>query len=83
MYDRVGGGPWRHGRYMGHRSGGLAYFMALLGFVGLAGMHRFYLGRPLTGLLWLFTGGLCGLGTLMDLVFMPGLLRDANEQREH
>jgi TM2 domain-containing membrane protein YozV len=57
--------------------------MALLGFVGFAGMHRFYLGRPLTGLLWLFTGGLCGLGTLMDLVFMPGLLRDANEQREH
>lgn len=83
MYDRVGGGPWRHGRYMGQRSVGTAYFMALLGLVGFAGMHRFYLGRPLTGLLWLFTGGLCGLGTLMDLVFMPGLLRDANEQREH
>lgn len=82
MYDRMGYGPWRHGRYMGRRSSGVTYVLALLGLVGFAGMHRFYLGRPMTGLLWLVTGGLCGVGTLMDLLFMPGLLRDANEERE-
>ncbi|MFT4976770.1 MAG: TM2 domain-containing membrane protein YozV [Myxococcota bacterium] len=71
-------GPWGRGRHLGQRSGAAAYGLALLGFLGLAGLHRFYLGRPLTGLLWLFTGGLCMLGTVADLLFMPGLLRDAN-----
>lgn len=68
---------------MGERSVGVSYALAILGFVGLAGLHRMYLGRPLTGLLWLFSGGLCGLGTLADLVFMPSLVDDANEDLGH
>jgi TM2 domain-containing membrane protein YozV len=41
---------------------------ALLGFVVLAGIHRFLLGQIGMGLLYLFTGGLCLVGTIVDLV---------------
>lgn len=39
----------------------------LLTFLGIFGIHRFYLGKWLTGLLWLLTGGLLLLGVLYDL----------------
>ena len=39
----------------------------LLTFLGVFGIHRFYLGKWVTGLLWLFTGALLGLGWLYDL----------------
>jgi TM2 domain-containing membrane protein YozV len=38
----------------------------LLTFLGIFGVHRFYLGKWLTGLLWLLTGGLLLLGVLYD-----------------
>lgn len=38
----------------------------LLTFLGIFGVHRFYLGKWLTGLLWLLTGGLLMLGVLYD-----------------
>ncbi len=40
----------------------------LLGFIGLAGIQRFILGHTGMGLLYLFTAGLCWIGTIMDLV---------------
>jgi TM2 domain-containing membrane protein YozV len=39
----------------------------LLTFLGLFGVHRFYLGKWVTGIIYLFTGGLLGLGWLYDL----------------
>lgn len=39
----------------------------LLALVGIFGIHRFYIGKPITGLLWFATGGLLGLGWLYDL----------------
>ncbi len=39
----------------------------LLTFLGFFGVHRFYLGKWATGLLWMFTGGLFLLGYLYDL----------------
>jgi TM2 domain-containing membrane protein YozV len=41
--------------------------MALVGFLGMAGIHRFYLGHIGMGLLYFFTFGLCGIGTIVDL----------------
>lgn len=39
----------------------------LMTFLGIFGIHRFYLGKWFTGLLYLCTAGLCGLGLLYDL----------------
>jgi len=40
----------------------------LLTFLGFFGVHRFYQGKILTGLLYLVTGGLCMLGVLYDFL---------------
>jgi TM2 domain-containing membrane protein YozV len=39
----------------------------LLGFVFLAGVHRFYLGQTGMGVIYLVTGGFCFVGTLIDI----------------
>ena len=38
----------------------------LLTFLGIFGIHRFYLGKIFTGILYLFTGGLLLLGVIYD-----------------
>jgi TM2 domain-containing membrane protein YozV len=38
----------------------------LLTFLGLFGVHRLYMGKLFTFVLWLLTGGLFGLGVLYD-----------------
>ena len=50
----------------------------LLTFLGIFGIHRFYLGKIITGLLWLFTGGFLGLGYLYDLWTLNGQVSEAN-----
>lgn len=50
---------------MGHVDYSLAW--ALLTFLGLFGVHRMYLGKWFTGILYLLTAGLFGVGYLYDL----------------
>lgn len=38
----------------------------LLTFLGIFGVHRFYLGKWLSGLLWLCTGGILMIGVVYD-----------------
>jgi TM2 domain-containing membrane protein YozV len=38
----------------------------LLTFLGLLGIHRFYLGKWISGIIWLLTGGLFLIGYLYD-----------------
>jgi len=49
-------------------AGRYSYTLAwlLLTFLGLFGLHRFYLGKWLTGLVYLVSAGLFGIGYLYD-----------------
>lgn len=50
----------------------------LLWIFGFFGAHRFYYGRPVTGIIWFFTGGLLLIGWLVDLFLIPGMDREAD-----
>jgi TM2 domain-containing membrane protein YozV len=55
--------------------------LCLLGFVLLGGIHRFYLDHIGMGLLYLFTGGICYIGTIVDLVNHKKLAFEYNQKQ--
>jgi hypothetical protein len=59
-------------------SPGVAFGLWLACLFGLCGIHRFYLGKPGTGVLWLLTFGLLGIGQLVDLVRLRDMVEDQN-----
>jgi len=50
----------------------------LLGFLGFAGVQRFMTGNITLGLLYLFTGGIFGIGTIVDLFSYKSIANDYN-----
>ena len=47
-------------------------------FLGYFGVHRFYVGKIGTGILWALTGGLFGIGYVIDIILIAtGSFRDA------
>lgn len=52
----------------------------LLGLVFLAGLHRFIMGQIGMGILYLFTGGLCLIGTIVDAINHKELALEYNQK---
>ncbi len=46
----------------------VSFFLCL--FLGVFGAHKFYEGRILLGVVYLFTAGLFGIGMLFDLIIL-------------
>jgi TM2 domain-containing membrane protein YozV len=55
----------------------IGYILWIFGFTG---SHRFYYGRPVTGMIWFFTLGLVGIGWLIDLFLIPSMDRAADRK---
>ncbi len=52
----------------------------LLTFLGVFGIHRFYLGKWITGLIWLATGGLFVVGILYDYWTLNDQISEVNAE---
>jgi TM2 domain-containing membrane protein YozV len=59
----------------------MSYLLWLSIFLGVGGLHRFYNGKMVSGFLWLFTGGLFGIGQVIDLFLIPDMVDEYNLKR--
>jgi TM2 domain-containing membrane protein YozV len=57
---------------------GVSYIFWAGWLIGLGGLHRLYNGKIATGLLWLCTGGLLGIGQILDLLLIPSMVDEEN-----
>lgn len=53
----------------------IGYVLWIFGFLG---SHRFYFGRPISGILYLLTFGIFFIGWIVDLFLIPSLAREAD-----
>lgn len=58
----------------------LILMLCLIGFLGFAGIHRFMLNQIGLGILYLFTAGLCLVGTIVDVVNYQSIAFNFNRQ---
>jgi TM2 domain-containing membrane protein YozV len=58
---------------------GTAYIVWLLCAFGICGGQRFYTGRFASGVVYLFTFGLFGIGQLLDLRLIPDMVDQRNQ----
>lgn len=57
---------------------GTAYIVWCLCLLGVCGGQRFYTGNIASGLIYLFTFGIFGIGQVLDLVLIPGMVDRRN-----
>ena len=59
----------------------ISYILGAAGLVSpIAGLHRFYLDKPVSGVFYVLTWGFFGIGTIIDLIRMPILVEEVNSQ---
>jgi len=63
-------------------SAGVAFLLWLSCLLGLCGLHRFYLGKPISGFLYLVTFGFFGIGQIIDLARLDTMVETASWQLE-
>jgi TM2 domain-containing membrane protein YozV len=65
-----------------YQVGRLDYTVAwvLATFLGVFGIHRFYMGKWVTGIIYLLTGGLVGIGLLYDLWTLNAQVGEINRR---
>ena len=67
--------------YTGKRKSGQDLLLfTLIGFLGVAGIQRFITGQIGMGILYLLTGGLCFIGTIVDLLNNKSLASEYNKK---
>lgn len=66
----MSGSPDTHSKVIG-------YLLWIFGFIG---SHRFYYGKPISGTIWFFTGGLLLIGWIVDLFLIPSMDRQADRR---
>jgi TM2 domain-containing membrane protein YozV len=59
-----------------------AYLFWFISFFGIFGFHRFYLGKIGTGIGWILSGGVFGLGALYDLFALSSMVDEHNNYHE-
>ncbi len=64
---------------MNEKSVGIAYILLI--FVGFLGVHCFYLGKNVRGVIYLLTLGLFGFGLLYDLFTLGNQVRKHNDSK--
>ena len=70
---------YRHRR----KESSMILILALVGFLGFAGIHRFVVGSIGIGVLYMLTGGICGIGTIIDLVNHRKITSEYNQQQAY
>lgn len=58
----------------------VAWLLHTFPITGLLGIQRFYLGKWGTGILFLLTGGLLGIGWVYDFLTLNGQISEKNEE---
>ena len=64
------------------KSKAVAYLLWLVSILGWLGFHRFYLRKFGTGIIWILTGGVLGVGALIDLFTLGGQVDQYNTSEE-
>jgi hypothetical protein len=59
----------------------LILILTLIGFLGVAGIHRMIVGQLGMGIIYLLTGGLCLIGTIVDIINYKDISGEFNRRQ--